>query len=352
MTNDKQSNISNHNEKQFLSIIDKSPLEGGIHANASKGHGKTRLLFSMANRLRLREDCRVFIFDGSEAWLYGFDKIPTLTIGEHDITLASKVNTTQDIETYSLRNWNLTRLALKRHKDLLFRLKTRKPSKRGFFVRTVVNYLDTLQRAERTTTKTHEPKKYIAYFVEEAQDAFNSRSTTRLESEEFLTVFNEARNQKEAFFTASQRLNDFSKTIRTKQLYAIGKVNFEDSNAFLRRIEKANNIDFSAIPKRTWFFEGETFVSPQWSQNGKPYQINRKLRAEFSKPKQKRGIVDTILGALSFQRLFKQDTTQSKTETQEDQQENLGLEDSEFDGVMSEGDYLFPSEFPEDSEEE
>ena len=114
-----------------------------------------------------------------------------------------------------------------------------------------------------------------------AQDAFNSRSTTRLEAEEFLTVFNEARNQKEAFFTASQRLTDFSKTIRTKQLYCIGKVNEEDKVNGLRRLEKLHSIDFSKLPQRHWFFEGETFISPEWKQQGKPYQINRELRAKF-----------------------------------------------------------------------
>jgi hypothetical protein len=184
---------------------------------------------------------------------------------------------------------------------LLFRLKTRKPSKRGFFVRTVVNYLDRMQRIERETTATHEPKKYIAYFIEEAQDAFNSRSTVRLEAEEFLTVFNEARNQKEAFFTASQRLNDFSKTIRTKQLYCIGRINAEDKTSFLRRIEKNRKIDFSAMKQRSWFFEGKLFNSPTWKQSGKPYQINRELRAEFTQPTEtKKPLLQRILNKFSL----------------------------------------------------
>ena len=236
----------------------------------------------MAKQLRSLEDCRVLIFDGSLAWLYGFDRIPVLTVGEHDIKLSEDIKTTEQIERYTLENWELTKLALRKHKDILFRLKTRKPSKRGFFIRQIVNYLDGKQRIERDNTLTHDPKMRIAYFIEEAQDAFNSRSTVRLEAEEFLTVFNEARNQKEAFFTASQRLNDFSKTIRTKQLYCIGKINFEDKNAFLRRIEKAHNIDFSAMKPRKWYFEGKLFNSPQWKQEGKPFQVNIKLREQYT----------------------------------------------------------------------
>jgi hypothetical protein len=161
-----------------------------------------------------------------------------------------------------------------------------------------------LQRAERATTDDNEAKTYIACFIEEAQDSFNSRSQTRLEAEEFLTVFNESRNQKEAFYTASQRLTDFSKTIRTKQLYCIGKVNEEDKNG-LRHLEKLHNIDFSKLPQRTWFFEGETFVSPEWKQCGKPYQINRELRAKYmanlkpEQPQKKQSIIQKIAFAVN-----------------------------------------------------
>lgn len=45
------------------------------------------------------------------------------------------------------------------------------------------------------------------FYQTKSQDAFNCRSTMRTDSETFfLTVFNEARNQKQAFFTASQIL--------------------------------------------------------------------------------------------------------------------------------------------------
>jgi len=274
-------NIKDHDKKQFESIVQQGLIEGGIHVNASKNHGKTRLLFCMAQHLR-NLDCRVLIFDGSEAWLYGFSKIPVFTIGERDIQLITDVQTTEQIERYQLNNWQLVKLALETHKDLLFRLKTRKPSKRGFFTRTVINYLDAQQRAEKATTTDNEPRGYIAYFIEEAQDAFNSRSTVRLEAEEFLTVFNEARNQKEAFFTASQRAFDFAKTIRTKQSFCLGKLSPEDVMGSFRRLEKQHSIDFSKLPQRTWFFEGSTFKSPTWKQHRKPFQINNQIKKAYT----------------------------------------------------------------------
>jgi hypothetical protein len=253
------------------------------------------------------------------------------------------------------------KLALATEKDILFRLKSRKPSKRGFYVRSIINYLDSLQRAERATTNDNEATQYIAYFIEEAQDCFNSRSTTRLESEEFLTVFNEARNQKEAFYTASQRLNDFSKTIRTKQTCAIGKINEEDKVSAIRHIEKLNGIDFSAIPQRTWFFEGETFISPTWKQKGKPYQINRDIKAKFManlKPqpqKKKKSIIERALNSLDILlngvRVPQPTTTRNlateSTETEQEQSNPYDSNEKDSDGDIEDNGLIFNDLFGE-----
>ncbi|MGA2523606.1 MAG: hypothetical protein ABSF65_05575 [Candidatus Bathyarchaeia archaeon] len=346
--NQKEVNIDNHDKTVFNELINQGLREGGIHLTASKGFGKSRLLFSMAAELMKRDSVRTFIFDGSEAWLYGFSRIPTFNINEADIQL-SEVKTIQDIETYKLTNWNLVKFALESENNLLFRLKTRKPSKRGFFIRTVINYLDSLQRNERAINANHEPKQSIAYFVEESQDAFNARSTTRLEAEEFLTVFNESRNQHEAFFTASQRLNDFSKTIRTKQAYCLGRINAEDMNPALRRLEKDLNIDLSKMPLRTWLFNGETFISPNWIQSGKPYICNREIRNRFNnykpQPQKKAGILKQLLMlplAVIFNGGSAPQTQPNNNEESEEETEET--ENSEGDGLetLEPSDILFP----------
>ncbi len=279
MKTEKEVNNIQHDESEFSEVIEHGLRRGGVHLVSVKGHGKTRLLFGMARALRQKS--RVIIFDGSETWLYGFDKIPTMTIKERDITLLGDLKTTDEIERYQIKKWHLVKYALHNYKHILFRLKTRKPSKRGFFIRQVANYLDKLQRQSRELTKDNEASQYISYFIEEAQDCFNSRSTTRLEAEEFLTVFNEGRNQKESFFTASQRLTDFSKTIRTKQTYCIGKIPEEDKTVAVRRLERKYEVDFSKLNPRIWCFEGKIFNSPTWKQEGKPHQINKEVKQKF-----------------------------------------------------------------------
>jgi hypothetical protein len=277
----KESTIKDHAEKAFNDFITQSLVSGGSHIVANKSHGKTRLMFAICEKLQKNPNIRNIVFDGSETWLYNASRIPVLTIGDHDILRGNR-KTSEDLERFELQNENLVKLALSTRKDLLFRLKSRSPSKRGFLVRYVVNYLDAMQREEKSKSPEHEIKKAIAYYIEEAQDCFNNRATSSTESEEFLTVFNEARNQKEAFFTASQRLNDFSKTIRSKQHLAIGSLSLEDITPSLRRLEKQFNLDFSKMKAKTWFYEGLTFESPEFKQNKKPFQINKALKAQLT----------------------------------------------------------------------
>jgi len=331
-------NNKSTSENQFSEICEHGLKHGGVHLVSVKGHGKTRLLFGMARELK--QKARVLIFDGSEAWLYGYDRIPTFTIKERDIVLSNDLETTDQIERYKIKKWNLVKFALHTHKDILFRLKTRKPSKRGFFVRQVVNYLDKLQRDSRETTSDNEAKQYIAYFIEEAQDCFNSRSTTRLESEEFLTVFNEGRNQKEGFFTASQRLTDFSKTIRTKQSYVIGKIPEEDKSIAIRRLQKKYGIDFSKLEARNWCFEGKVFESPNWKQSGKPYQINKQIKAKFVeqlKPQepQKQGRLNRIVSALTGLKIYDRNRIDTDSEELDENDNWEERDEQEWDEFLT-----------------
>jgi hypothetical protein len=349
-SNEKQStqpNIGEHSKNVFDAMITEGLRCGGLHLVASKGFGKSRLMFSMADYIRNLDETRVLIFDGSDSWLYGFSQIPVFNVNNEDITSTNQKHTLE-FEHYSLNNWQLVQTALNSHDDLLFRLRTRKPSKRGFFIRTVINHLDAIQREQRETLSDNQPKKQIAYFIEESQDAFNCRSTMRTEAEEFLTVFNEARNQKQAFFTASQRLNDFSKTIRTKQSYIIGRINSEDITPQIRRIEKLNNIDLTTLALRNWFYNGAVFVSPVWIQNKKPYIINSEIRKEFNQPNQpinyklipasdkpkNKGLLRRILNAL---------TVNSQNANYDQTEQNIN-EDSKGDFLALDDDDLIFSE--------
>jgi len=233
-----QPNIDSHSQTAFHDVVMDALKTGGLNAVGFKGHGKTRFLFCIASELMQQLNVRVLIWDSSDACLYGFNKIATFNVCYNDICMKER-KSSDDIEKYQLNNWQLVKFALDHNKDLLFRMKTRNPNKRAFFVRTVINYLDSLQRAEKERTANHENNKAIAFFLEEAQNIFSSRTTSSNDTAEFLSVFNEGRNFSESFFTACQQLNDFSKTIRTKQLQIIGKLSTEDLTLSFRKLEKS-----------------------------------------------------------------------------------------------------------------
>jgi hypothetical protein len=282
-----QGNIGNHNQTVFDDVIMDSLKTGGCNAVGFKGHGKTRFLFCIASELMKNSAIRTLIWDSSDAWLYGFNRIATFNMCDNDI-VAKERKSGDDMEKYQLNNWQLVKFALYHNKNLLFRMKTRNPNKRAFFVRTIINYLDTLQRDEKEASPTHDNKQAIAYFLEEAQNIFSSSKTASSDMAEFLSVFNEGRNFKESFFTACQRLNDFSKTIRTKQLQIIGKLSSEDLNPTFRKLEKKLQIDLANMQARTWLYGEKLFISPEFKQQGKPYLINRSNNEAYqnSLPKQ------------------------------------------------------------------
>jgi hypothetical protein len=72
-----QSAIIQHDKSTFELMVNEGLRCGGLHLVSDKGHGKTRLLFSIADYCRNLKNSRVFIFDGSDSWLYGFSQIPT-----------------------------------------------------------------------------------------------------------------------------------------------------------------------------------------------------------------------------------------------------------------------------------
>ena len=66
---EKQFNLNSHDEKQFDNIVNKGLIEGGIHLNAMKNFGKSRLMFAICAKLQPMENVRCLSFAGSEAWL-------------------------------------------------------------------------------------------------------------------------------------------------------------------------------------------------------------------------------------------------------------------------------------------
>ena len=272
-------NISEHGKTVFEDMVF-TGLISSLHIIGNRGTGKSRLMFVIADQLQKQKNVRTIIFDGSESWIYGFNKIPVFNISDHDIT-ASNLKQSVDMEKYELQNMHLIKLALATHKHLLIRLKSRQISKRGFAIRKIVCYLDALARQAKENYPNHQINQFMTYFIDESQAVFDQRSTNRINCETFLSAYSESRNNGESFIFSSQRQVELAKMVRGKALKVLSTLDFEDVTPYLRRIEKAHNINFATMPKRHWYFEGSTFVSPEFKQSGKPYIVNEELEKEM-----------------------------------------------------------------------
>jgi len=353
----KQVNISNHEKIQFIDVVKQGLVEGGINLNGMKNSGKSRLLFTICQTLmndnaKFDKPIRCIAFDGSESWLYGFSRIPVYDIAENDVQLVTDVKSTEDLEKYEFVNWQLIKLALDTNQHILFRLKSRRPSKRGYAIRQIILYLDSVQRKQRETTANHEPDKRIAYFVDEIQDAFTNRASLRLDNEVFLASFNEARNNYQSYFSANIRETDTAKTIRTKQLNAYGKIPEMDKMTYHRRLEKLYNVNLSEIPQRTWLFEGKIFNSPEFKQQGKPYIVNQAIRQRWfnsmpkAEPEKAKSPVTKFFELIFPMMTLKKNLKERQTKPVETQPKD---DESEYDQIFTlpEDDSLLPP----DSEE-
>jgi hypothetical protein len=126
-----QSAIIQHTQSTFELMVNEGLRCGGLHLVASKGFGKSRLLFSMADYVRNLEQSRVFIFDGSDSWLYGFSQIPVFNVNNEDITSTSQRHTLE-FEHYSLNNWQLVKTALDITKIFYLDSEHANPAKEAF----------------------------------------------------------------------------------------------------------------------------------------------------------------------------------------------------------------------------
>ena len=109
------------------------------------------------------------------------------------------------------------------------------------------------------------------------------------------------------------------------------------------------------MPPRTWFYEGETFVSPEFRQSGKPFIVNAEIKKlwldSLPKPKTlKQKILEWFNTAKANYEIVKERDIQQRAKSQtlaEMEKKDIedSKEDSELDGLMSEGDEFFPEEF-------
>jgi len=128
---------------------------------------------------------------------------------------------------------------------------------------------------------------------------------------------------------------------------AYGKIPESDKTPYHRRLEKQFNIDFSNMKPRTWLIEGQTIVSPEFKQQGKPYIINRALRAKYQQQQTqpKPSLTERFkrwMDGKNFKQPTEEEIQDSEEQSEEDKEDEI--EQAQGDGLMEFNEPMFPEE--------
>jgi hypothetical protein len=342
---------------KIKSLIEDVLKFGDMLLIANKGIGKTNALMVLAQKFRELQDTKVIIFEDFPKFALEFDALPYFIVKDSDVTETSH---TVDVEDYFLRHerdYSVKRGSeiqefLEKNKDCIFTIEISDIERSAFFIYSVVQYF--YRKHYLRKFKNYSKTERIVFVIEESQNVFDSSTISKKIFNRLRKIFSVARNLDLHFVLASQRLQDLNTKIRGRTRLLLGQVSIDDWELKIRRLLRNSKYKTEILNFERGKFlytANDTLIQfPKFEANGKPYQWQKPKPKETEKPQKKRGILDTIFGALSYPRLFGKSTT--TTPNSEEDSEDLSIEDSEFDGTMSEGDYLFPPEFPEDSEEE
>jgi hypothetical protein len=349
--NDKQQNERVDSGFSVSELIRDIKEHLGLIIVAEAGHGKSFTAFTLAKEAMKSEDMTVIILSPSTIWRRKFGAINYVKVGTtafnpiipSEETKVEVVPFLRDAVHVNLdKKWSYVKSAwleqlLRSKQSLLFEIKYRNGRRIKAFESVVLQYIYEMQ--EREIERNPEYAHHYLIILEEIQNSFGTYSMNSDDSLDLMTIFTQSRSDANIHYIGiGQRLNDISTKVIERLRPFIGLTLGENSLRKIKSQLPENLKDrVQQLPKRHWLYlngkENPKIVIPEYKKEGKPNQL--KPKAE-QKPQKKKGILDRILGALSYQRLFKQEaTTETKSEESETYQE-------EFEKV----------EFPEDDSED
>lgn len=172
---------------------------GDLLLIASKSHGKTEALKSIANQFKNMENVRVFIFEDFPKFIHEFNALPYFVVRDNDVVETQHV---VDIENYFLRHERDYTIKkgreikefLKECRNGIFLLEIRDIERTAFFIYSIVNHFYRKQylRAKKYGLKSIKTK--IVFIIEESQNVFDSSTISKKLFNRMRKIFSVARN--------------------------------------------------------------------------------------------------------------------------------------------------------------
>ena len=254
---------------------------GDLLLIASKSHGKTETLKTLAKELKSIENTRVFIFEDFPKLIHEFNAIAYFVVHDSDVIETSH---TVDMEnyflrherTYTVRRGNEIKQFLKENKHGIFLMQIKDIERTAFFIYSIVNHFYRKQYLKAYKYGIKALKEKIVFIIEESQNVFDSTTISKKLFNRMRKIYSVARNLGIHFIMCSQRLQDLNTKIRSRTRLLIGRVSLDDFelkfSRLLRHSKYRKNV--LSLPKGVFLYPAlDSLISfPMFKQDSKPFE--------------------------------------------------------------------------------
>jgi hypothetical protein len=335
----------------YNSLIKKISENGDLCVLGMKGTCKTTLLMHLARTIREDSKNRLIIFETFPKWIKEFDKIPYMTIKDSDVQPKENLPFLEEDKSYiqwskdfTISNAQAITEFLKENKDSIFLIECEDMEKISAFMTFIIYtvYRKQYLRAKAGTLKT--VNENFWFLAEEAHNLMDSTVLAKKTFNRLRKMQAEFRNLSMHLICVTLRLQSLSPKIRSTMSILCSRVSLDDYQLKVRSLLR--NSEFRDIvcelPKGTFIFPelDLKLTTEPFKQNGLPYEVKIKI-PEPIKPKESKlkKFIDWIV-------YFPLKTpTQQQAQRANSEESEEDKEDSQGDGLMCEGDIMFPEEF-------
>jgi hypothetical protein len=358
-SNNQNNDVSVHNDLALSSIIGDIKEHLGIILVAEAGHGKSYTAFSLVKEAMKDPNFTVIVLSPSTIWRRNFGAITCVKVGTSDFnpiietpkTTVESVSFLRDAVhinldkkwSYVQNNW-FERL-LTSERTLLFEIKYRNGRRIKAFESWVLQSI--YEQQEKAIDRDPTYKHHYLIVLEEIQNSFGTYSMNSDDSLDLMTIFTQSRSDANVHYIGiGQRLNDISTKVIERLRPFVGLTLGENS---LRKIKSqlpdSLKDRVQQLPKRHWLYlDGKTnpeITIHEYRKEGTATLLRPKPNIQQPKPSLRERFKKWLNGS-NYKAPTKEEIAES--EELERQSRADSQEDSEGDGLMSEGDIIFPEE--------
>ncbi|MGA2522915.1 MAG: hypothetical protein ABSF65_02030 [Candidatus Bathyarchaeia archaeon] len=353
-------NESVHSDLALSAIVDDIKEHLGIVLVAEAGHGKSFTAFSIVKEALKDPNMTVIIMSPSTIWRRNYGAINCIKVGTSEFNpIIAHEETKLEVTPYLRdsihidldKKWSYVKSAwlenlLKSKQSLLFDIKYKNGRRIKAFETVVLEFLYDMQSAEIDRNPNY--KHHYLIVLEEIQNCFGTYSMNADDSLELFTVFTQSRSDANLHYVAiGQRLNDISCKVVERLRPLIGLTLGENSLRKLKAMipDEQTKKRIQQLPKRHWIYldgkQNPEIEIPEYKKEGHVTY----LKPTQQQPQQKLTLMQRFKDWANGKN-YKSPTASEIAESEESEQEAKEdeIEDSQGDGLMSEGDIMFPEE--------